>query len=432
MTLWITLTIMIAAAAILVAAPLLRRLDERQAVAGELEVYRDQFKEVEREAAEGLIDAGEAETAGVEIKRRMLNEQAAKKSDSEPLSHRERRFAVIAVAAIVVLGSVGLYAVTGRPELPSAEASVRGTEAQASDAVEQLAAATRGMTETFPASPSAPSGQPQGGLAPVDVMIERLAQRLRENSSDTEGWRMLGWSYFSTGHFAQAAAAYARAIELSPDVASLRSSRGEALVSAADGVVTGEARTGFEEALRLDPKDPRARFFMGLAKAQSGDKVSALDDWIAILNEADPNEPWMSDLIQRATDIGRELGVDLSKRLPQSRIVASDSPKPRLEPADRARTGQPGPSAEDVRSAEAMPPARRLAMIRDMVDRLAQRLEQQPRDIEGWIKLMRSRLVLGEPEAAKQAFERALATFDDTPKEQDRIAAAARDLGLTP
>jgi cytochrome c-type biogenesis protein CcmH len=432
MTLWITLTMMIAAAAVMVAAPLLRRRDEQRGAAGELEVYRDQIKEVEREAAEGLIDAGEAETAGVEIKRRMLDEQAAKKADSEPLSHRERTFAVIAVAAIVVLGSVGLYAATGRPELPSAEASVRGTEAQAPDPVEQLAAATRGLNETFPASPSPPSAEPQGGLAPVDVMIERLAQRLRKNSNDPEGWRMLGWSYFNTGHFSESATAYARAIELSPDVASSRSSRAEALVRAADGAVTGEARKGFEEALRLDPKDPRARFFLGLAKEQSGDKVSALDDWIAILNEADPNEPSMSDVMQRATELGRELGVDISKRLTRSRMLASDSPKPRLEPADRAATGQPAPSAEDVRSAEAMPPAERMAMIRDMVDRLAQRLEQQPRDSEGWIKLMRSRLVLGETEAAKQVLERALATFNDTPKEQDRISAAARDLGLTP
>ena len=243
---------------------------------------------------------------------------------------------------------------------------------------------------------------------------------------------MLGWSYFNTGHFSESATAYARAIELSPDVASSRSSRAEALVRAADGAVTGEARKGFEEALRLDPKDPRARFFLGLAKEQSGDKVSALDDWIAILNEADPNEPSMSDVMQRATELGRELGVDISKRLTRSRMLASDSPKPRLEPADRAATGQPAPSAEDVRSAEAMPPAERMAMIRDMVDRLAQRLEQQPRDSEGWIKLMRSRLVLGETEAAKQVLERALATFNDTPKEQDRISAAARDLGLTP
>ena len=59
-----------------------------------------------------------------------------------------------------------------------------------------------------------------------------------------------------------------------------------------------------------------------------------------------------------------------------------------------------------MRAAEAMAPADRSAMIRGMVDRLASRLEKSPRDADGWIKLMQSRMVLGETELAKQALVR--------------------------
>jgi cytochrome c-type biogenesis protein CcmH len=77
-----------------------------------------------------------------------------------------------------------------------------------------------------------------------------------------------------------------------------------------------------------------------------------------------------------------------------------------------------------------MPPADRLVMIRGMVDGLAKRLEQSPRDADGWIKLIRSRMVLGETELAKQALESGLEAFDEGSPERDQIAAAALKLGL--
>ena len=72
----------------------------------------------------------------------------------------------------------------------------------------------------------------------------------------------------------------------------------------------------------------------------------------------------------------------------------------------------------------------RVAMIQGMVDRLASRLDQSPRDVAGWIKLMRSRKVLGETEAAEQTFRFALDVFKDSPGEQEQISSAARELEL--
>jgi cytochrome c-type biogenesis protein CcmH len=259
---------------------------------------------------------------------------------------------------------------------------------------------------------------------------------LQQNPDDAEGWRMLGWSYFNTDRFAQSAEAYAKAHTLRPSDASIASSYGEALVRAADDRVTEQAKAVFVQTLQLDAKDARARFFVGLAKEQAGDRVSALEDWIAILNEGDSNEPWFADLTQRATELAQQAGVDLSTRLHRQKAAETGGVLHSLKQQEAAvvspRKDGPkdGPTADDVRNAEAMAPADRATMIRNMVDGLATRLEQSPRDVDGWIKLIRSRKVLGESEAAAQALKRALDIFKTEPQERSRLVAIGQEMGL--
>lgn len=432
MMLWIILTLMTSVAAVLVAAPFLRRLDDRRTQqAREIMVYRDQLSEIERETRDGVIDADQAGAARVEIERRMLAADRRTFADPKPAATGQRNGAMLGVTAVVVLGSVGLYAINGRPDLPSA------ATASGSDAVARLAALTRSEI---------PSGRERGDrpaqLATVDEMIDRVVQRLKQQPGDPEGWRMLGWSYFGTERYGQAAEAYAKAVALSPNMPLLQSSYGEAMVRAADGQVTPQARTIFDVALKLDPKDPRARFFKGLAKEQDGAKAEALNDWIAILADAGPDEPWASDLEQRVAELAREIGVDIPARLRQARKPATGGVLGLLEnqsragladpPAHAMRAAERGPTAEDVRKSEGMAPSDRTAMIRGMVDSLASRLKQSPLDADGWIKLIRSHMVLGEASAARAALGQSLQAFRDLPHEQSRIEAVAREMGVTP
>jgi len=398
MTLSAILTIMTSAAAGFLVALFWRKLGQphEAPAAREIETGRDQTAEVEKKTAAAHLSLG------------------------------QRNFAVVVVAG-AVLAAIGLYALDDGPDLSSTSLPTRSAGPPGASAVDQLAAAMQGAE-------GQPQSQSQARVGTVDEMIARLVERLNRNPSDPEGWRMLGWSYFNTERFAQSAAAYARAIALNPQNAEFRSARGEALVRAADGRVTAEARAAFEEALRLDARDPKGRFFMGLAKAQTGDKTAALDDWIAILNDTDSKEPWVNDLRQRVTELGQETGVDLSARLqPRKPAVTSGLPGmlQQLQSAPAAPTPASAvPSADAVRSAAAMPPSDRDAMIQGMVDRLAGRLAQSPRDVDGWIKLMRSRKVLGESEAAEQTFRLALDVFKDAPREQEQLSSAARELEL--
>ena len=264
-------------------------------------------------------------------------------------------------------------------------------------------------------------------------MIDRLVQRLKRNPKDVEGWRTLGWSYFNTDRFAESSAAYAKAIELSPNNVELRSAYGEALVRAAAGNVTDEAKAVFERTLQLNPADSRAHFFIGLSKEQAGDKMSALNDWIAILNHADSSEPWFADLTQRANKLGQDIGVDVSSLLHRKDAETTGGILGSFETqqsADRGAARKTEPTAEDVRNAEAMAPTDRAAMIRGMVDGLAARLEQSPNDVEGWIKLIRSRKILGENDAAAEALHRALDIFKSAPQEKEKIVTVGHGMGL--
>jgi cytochrome c-type biogenesis protein CcmH len=199
--------------------------------------------------------------------------------------------------------------------------SWRQKSSTASSAVDELAAAMNSQ-----AAAGGPQRQSEFHLASVDEMIDRLAEWLSLNPKDTEAWCLLGWSYFSRGRFAESAAAYAKAIKLSPDRVDLRSARGEALVRSAAGVVTEEAKGDFQKAL---PWDPRSRFFMALMKEQAGDKTSALDDWISLLNEVRSEEPWYAELMQRARKLGKDIGVDVSARLRSPGLPAAPLSAPR-------------------------------------------------------------------------------------------------------
>ena len=216
-----------------------------------------------------------------------------------------------------------------------------------------------------------------------------------------------------------------------PASAELLSARGEALVRAADGVVTDEAKSVVAKALVLDPKEPRARFFAGLAKEQAGNKKSALDAWMTILGEANGSEPWYADLKQRIDELALEIGDDPAARQADPKVAATGGVLGLLKQSEAPSRAAPGPTAEDIRNADAMTPNARDAMIRTMVDRLASRLEQSPRDAEGWVKLIRSRKMLGDSDAAAQALRRALDVFKDAPLEQNQIAAVARELGVS-
>ena len=272
-------------------------------------------------------------------------------------------------------------------------------------------------------APAAP-GEPGGSAMPavtgekqlddVDTMISRLAARLEKEPNDGEGFRMLGWSYVMTGHPDRAIEPYRRAISLLPKSAAAHAGLGEALTAVAGNKVTPEAKSEFDKALALEPAEPRARHFTALWLAQNGRERDALDKWIALANSASADSPWQPEVRKQIDAVANKLGVDVSGKL-------KGAP---------AASNAIGPDAAAVEAAGQLPESQRQAMIDGMVEGLANKLKANPKDVEGWVKLLRSRMVLKQPQKAAEDLAIARRALAGEPAALSRLNAAAAEFGV--
>lgn len=230
--------------------------------------------------------------------------------------------------------------------------------------------------------------------AETEQLIARLQQRLETEPQRVDGWLLLGHSLLAVNRSAEAVEAITRVIELDPDNAEAHALRGEAQTQAADGSVTPAAQRDFHLALSLDPQHPGARYYLGLARLQEGDIRGAYDDWYGLAAGAPSDAGWLDLVQRRLRELAPRLGIALSEAVPPSRPAVA---------------GGAGPSRDQMEAAQQMSDAERTEMIRGMVDRLAQRLEENPDDVDGWLRLARAREVLGETDAVREALRRAVA-----------------------
>ena len=273
----------------------------------------------------------------------------------------------------------------------------------------------RGQQDAPPPAPAiAEAAQPD-----IGQMIARLEARLKDRPNDPAGWRMLGLSFYETGRFAESATAYKRAAQLEPKSAETWSALGEALTMARKNGVPADAQAAFRTALSVDPKDPRARYFLAVAKDLSGNARGAIDDLMAVLKDSKADDPWVADITRIVTGIAQRDKIDIAGRL------AAVSPAP---PASgKASAAIPGPTRDQMQSASQLPPGQQQAMIDGMVQGLADKLKANPKNPDGWIMLMRSYVQLGRNRDAQAALESAKAANPDAASALD---SAARELGL--
>jgi cytochrome c-type biogenesis protein CcmH len=284
-----------------------------------------------------------------------------------------------------------------------------------------LAATAIGVKLWRDRAPEVPTASAATPTSPQDVgaMITSLEAKLKSDPDDAEGWRMLGWSFFQTQRYAEAAMAYKRAVTLKPDNADYWSSLGEALVTAGPGNVPDEARAAFQKAVALDPKDPRARYFIGVSKDMAGDHKGAINDWFALLKDTPTGAPWEADVRRTIEAVGKKDKIEVATRLAAL--------KPAAPASGTAAAGIPGPNPDQMRAAAQLPPGQQEAMIAGMVEGLAAKLKANPNNVEGWIMLMRSYTTLGRGSDAGVAYRAALAANPDAKAELDD---AAKTLGV--
>ncbi|MHA1553012.1 MAG: c-type cytochrome biogenesis protein CcmI [Alphaproteobacteria bacterium] len=347
--LWIAMAVLAAAATIFVLVPLVRTRGAAGTAddgSGERAIYRDQLRELARDTERGLIGAAEAEAARVEIARRLLHVEGA--TAHGPSRPGPLRWLVVSLMVVGPLAAIGLYTQLGSPDLPD--------------------------------QPRAARVAASADLADLPTLVARVEAHLADNVDDGPGWEVIAPIYVRLGRYGDAARAFAQANRLVGPTAQLEASIGESLVWENDGRVVEEARDAFRRAVALDPQQIRARFYLARAFEQDGDDESAVAAWRALLADAPPGALWAED----------------------ARAILA-SAEVRLDGGDA--TG--GPSAADVAAAGDLAPEDRQAMIVSMVQRLAARLEDEPDDARGWVRLIRSYVVLDQPGEAASALQKA-------------------------
>lgn len=221
----------------------------------------------------------------------------------------------------------------------------------------------------------------------MSAMVPYLIKRVRENPGDPRAWRFLAQAYMSVNDVRDAARALAREIAIrGRGDAVLNSAYGEALVLQNGGQVPPEAEEAFNDALKVDPRNTPARFYLGLAKAIRRDNAGAVALWESLLADTPSDAPLHQMLVDRLAMLRAQ------------------------EVSQGGGNGAPNPRA--------------------MVAMLAARLKADPNDALGWVRLMRAYSVLGETEKARQALADARKAFPDNPDAQTAFNTAAKALKL--
>lgn len=372
MTLWLVLATMTAVAVAAVTLPLRRRRGVVAAVS-DVAVYRDQLEEIERDRADGRIGHDEFDAARVEVSRRLLSAASASASRQPHAPARTRRRPAVAVgcALAIVVVAVPLYARLGSPGVPG----------------EPFAG--RNLSSTLVAS------------------IARIERHLEDHPDDGRGWEVLAPVYLKLGRYDEAARARRKALDLLGDTAQRQSDLGVALAMADGGVVTAEAKTAFDRAVALEPDNVQAVFFLGVAAHQDGDDGTAAGIWRALIARSPVGAPWLPMVRERLAQISPASGSDAG-----------------------AAAAAPGPTTADVAAAAEMPPEARGDFIRTMVGRLATRLHEDGSDVDGWLRLLRAYMVMGERDKLRTAADEAREALAREPEKLKLFDAGVRSLGV--
>ncbi len=379
MTLWFVLALMTAVAVFAVLWPLARRKPLRPG--SDVVVYRDQLDEIVRDRASGLIGEAEAEAARVEVSRRLLAAADAAQSEQPPAEEPSlwrRRAAAVVGLFLLPVGAALLYLTLGSPLMPG----------------EPLAARLRAPDQN----------------RSIEKMVVQVEDHVTRNPKDGRAWEVLAPVYMRVGRYDDAVRAWGNAIRLNGSTAAREANMGEAMVAAANGVVTGEAKAAFDRAIALDKNDVMARFYEGMAADQDGRRAEAEAIWRDLLAKAPPGAPW-AELVRHA----------MARAAPAGSVAAAP-----------ATPAVPGPSAADVAAAGKMKPGQQNQFILSMVSRLTDELKKDGSNVDGWLRLVRSYRVLGQNDKAEAATADARKALAGDPDKLGRFNAGAKSAAAAP
>ncbi len=401
MLFWLLTTFLVLASLFILLRPLVRPSDATNSPNSDLQVYKDQLAEVESDLARGVITAADATAMRSEVSRRLL-----KANDAAPIATPQQRPSLITIALVAILfttSALGLYSQLGSPFLPGLPlpqrladlADERGKRPSQYEAEEDYAH----VRKTDPTEISNPDD--------LDL-IAQLKSALATRPDDLRGHELLVQTQAQIGLWIEARLSQQQVLRIKGDAATGKDflALGEYMVLAAGGFVSPEAEQAFADGLTLDPKNPRGRYFSGLALAQGGRPDLTYRLWVGLLNEGPPDAPWLPAITAALPEIAAAAGLPMPETLS-------------------------GPTEGDIAAAAEMSEADRTAMIAGMVDGLSQRLNAQGGTAQEWAQLIRAYGVLGQTANAAAAWEKAKIVFAGDTASLQTLQQAAQSAEIT-
>jgi cytochrome c-type biogenesis protein CcmH len=359
------LIILSVVAILFVLVPYLRAKEPEGSITPDIDVYKAQLKELNNDLKSGIIDDEEATRTKLEIERRIL-----KAADGQLISstlEKPNNFLSLAIV-VIILFSAAFYAVIGTPGMPDFPIEEFRQQEMPMDRVE--------------------------ALAQTDDLIAKVKARLASSPEEVQGWGYLANLEMNKGNFQKAAEALYQAHIIAPDVFDYQLMYAESLIMASNERVTPAALIILNKAKKMAPEHPGPRYYLGLADFQAGDVGVAHSEWKVIqgeLENSDPMMPLLNVWINRA-----EVALGIAEPLPQTRA--------------------PSITAEQAETIQSMSADEQQELIRQMVLQLATKQEENPTNIEGWTRLSRAYMVLGEKVDAIAAMNAAIDNAPDSQK----------------
>ncbi len=326
-----------------------------------LSFYKAQLADIQADVATGMLSKADAETASLEIKRRLI-----KASDKSTISYDETRggLAFYALGASMIVAALLLYIYLGRPDIAA-------HPYKAPEVMDRQISANNPTT--------------------FNEAIAAIRLRLEKAPDDLQGWTVLASTLSSLRRHEEAAAAYSQATKLDPKNTDFHLKLGEQIMAMHGGQVVPAASYAFQTVLRLSPTHPGAQFYLGLAQSQAGNADGARQIWQALIAASTPDAPWLPIVRQHIADL--------------------DTPVQNMA----------GPSNSDVEAVSNMSEDEQTAFIDAMIGKLRAKLQDSPTDAKGWMMLARSEQTRGNTKAAIQALEDGIKSVLEADKEPLKI-----------
>jgi cytochrome c-type biogenesis protein CcmH len=362
---WVTSVVILLGVLIAIIVPIIRaRADSSHEY--NATIYYDQLNEIKRDLDRGVLSLFDGEALKIEIEKRLENNNkniiAEATNKLKEAGARAPILVAIVMVGFIPFMSYGLYFYLGSPEkqdLPFAKREIISSVDMAN--------------------------------VEMNNLVKKLRERLDQNPNQLKGWVLLGKSLVNLNRFSDASKAFKQALRIAPNKAEIASFAAETSFMAQGGEFNQEVRYFFKLAQKINPREHKALYYLGLDAFMEKKYSTAIQYWVDLISISPVGAPWLDSVRDRLIVASKAGKLKISS-------FASRVKSQRLN--DNQQSPEPSPTQEDIKNANDMSEKERKFFIRSMVDRLAERLKSEPNDLNGWRRLARAYRVLGEKQNA--------------------------------